>query len=134
MNILTLKTNKEKEDGGVRVPFIGGTFITVRSKDSKLFRDALRAKLAPFETAISLQTIDDETLRDLSLQTIAAAGIVGWEGFTETVDGVEQEVTYSAKKAYEYLRDVPKFREFVEAQLSRFDNFREAQEEAETKN
>lgn len=128
MDIKSLQTDPGMEENGVTLSFADAT-VTLRSRNSEHYRKTMQRLFKPHESSMALGVLPDDVARSIMDEGIVQSLVVTWTGFTE--DG--NPVDYSTDKCREYVK-VPVFRNWVNEQADKIDNYRVAKEAAETKN
>jgi hypothetical protein len=133
MDLNSIRTDDAKVSEGVWVELDGETSVKLRYTDTHEFQRKLQERLKPFLTGFRIKggnvQINDDRRDKVVLALLADEVLVDWKGLKD--NGVE--VPYSREKALEYLQ-VKAFRDAVENEAARLDNFRKEQREEDAKN
>jgi len=100
-DIKVVKTDMEKAEKGVWVPFESGIELCIASANSPEFRKARSRVMKQFTRRIRSKSVNPDEVLEALKPVYAKHILVGWKNIEE--DG--QEVSYSANKALEYFRD-----------------------------
>jgi hypothetical protein len=129
MDLNKLQIDNDKAENGVSVKF-GDATITIVSRNSDRFRKAVQRIFEPHQSSISLNILPDDVMKRITIAAVAEGIIVSWEGIKEG----DRELEPTTENKIYVLEKYSIVRDFIDAQATNLDNFRNAQEEAEVKN
>lgn len=131
MKLQNFATDESLEEQGVWVNLGNGVEVKVARMGNSAHKAEWRKLQQPHLKEIRLNTLDEETARDLALKALSRTILLDWSGIKD-VDG--KEVEYSEENAYEALRDNRDFRNAIEEIASEREAFKEELEEDSQKN
>ncbi len=129
MEITILQTDSTREEEGVWLNF-GDAKVLIGSKGSDRYKKVMQRIFKPHAANYALDLLSEDVAKELSFRGMAEGLILNWDGFTE--GGVA--VPYSVDKAYEYVKLVKSFFNFVDQEAEKLSNYQKAKEELEVKN
>lgn len=117
MNIGSFETNQKKEQNGIWKDIGKNTRLLVARDQNPKYIALFRKKLAPYNSAIQIDTVSDDESKKILCEVVAETILLDWDGLTEFVgegkDRKEVEVKYSKEKALEWLIKYPEFYNLV---------------------
>lgn len=124
-------TNRESEEDGVWIDLNGTTRFKIRAFNAKAVVDLRDRLTKPFQTMIraGLEIPEDKN-EEIGLKVIAGAILADWAG----VEISGEAVPYTADAAFELLKKLPKFANFIAQSAMNTQNYRDQAKEEAAKN